>query len=467
MPCSTDRMSTPASDALVFFGATGDLAHKKIFPALQALVRRGALDVPIIGIAKSGWTLDDLKNRAKSSIEAHGGIDPPAFAKLSSLLRYVDGDYADPATFVAARRELRNAARPLHYLAIPPSAFTEVIAGLDRAGLTSGARVVAEKPFGRDLASAQALNRTLHRVFPEESIFRIDHFLGKEPVQNLVYFRFANAWLEPIWNATYVESVQITMAESFGVQGRGRFYEEAGALRDVIQNHLLQVTAILAMDCPEGESVDTTRSAKARVLEAIAPLDPAHVVRGQFRGYRDEPGVAADSTVETFAALTLRIDTDRWRGVPFFIRAGKKMAVTATEVLITLKRPARDVFGGRASADYLRFRLGPDVEIALGTHVKRPGHEMIGRDIELVALALSGKDAPFPYERLLGDALSGDPTLFGREDSIEAQWRVVDPVLGNRTPLHVYEPGSWGPPEAGRLTSAHGGWHDPVSSKSG
>jgi glucose-6-phosphate 1-dehydrogenase len=460
-------MSTPTSDALVFFGATGDLAYKKIFPALQALVRRGALDVPIIGIAKSGWTLDDLEKRAKSSLEEHGGVDARAFEKLTSLLQYVDGDYADPATFATARQVLGNARRPLHYLAIPPSAFTEVIAGLEHAGLTSGARVVAEKPFGRDLASAKALNRTLHRVFPEESIFRIDHFLGKEPVQNLVYFRFANAWLEPIWNATYVDNVQITMAESFGVQGRGRFYEEAGAIRDVIQNHLLQVTAILAMDTPDGKSADATRSAKARVLEAIEPLDPAHVIRGQFRGYRDDPGVAADSTVETFAALEMRIDTERWRGVPFFIRAGKEMAVTATEVLITLKRPAHDVFGDGCSADYIRFRLGPDVEIALGTHVKRPGHEMAGRDVELVALALSGKEAPLPYERLLGDALSGDPTLFGREDAIEAQWRVVDPVLGNKTPLHLYDRGSWGPAEAGRLTSAHGGWHDPVSSKSG
>lgn len=454
-------MSRVRSDALVFFGATGDLAYKKIFPALQALILQGALDVPIIGVAKSGWTIEQLRERAKSSLEHHGNLVPSAFDKLVSLLRYVDGDYANPTTFESLQRVLGPAKRPLHYLAIPQTAFTPVITGLARVGLAQQARVVTEKPFGRDLASARTLNRILHDVFAESSIFRIDHFLGKEPVQNLVYFRFANAWLEQLWSCRCIDNIQITMAESFGVQGRGTFYDATGAIRDVIQNHLLQVTAILAMDAPSSKNVDAIRDEKARVLEAIAPLEPAHVVRGQFRGYESEPGVAPGSKVETFAAVELEIRTERWAGVPFFIRAGKCLPTTATEVLVTLKRALHEVFGEKTSPDYLRFRLGPDVALALGAHVKRPGHEMVGREVELLAVSSPSTHELLPYERLLGDAMLGDASLFGREDSIEAQWKVVEPVIGTETPLHLYDQGSWGPAEAGRFMESRGGWHTP------
>ena len=449
------------SDALVFFGATGDLAYKQIFPALQSLVKRHNLNIPIVGVAKAGWNLDQLKARARESIDTHGGLDHDAFEKLSSLLQYVDGDYGDPSTFAELRRVLGNAQRPLHYLAIPPSMFEVVAEGLAKSGSAKDARVVVEKPFGRDLATAKELGDILQQYFPESAIFRIDHFLGKEPVQNILYTRFANLFLEPLWNRTHIRSVQINMAEDFGVQGRGKFYEEAGAIRDVIQSHLFQVLACLAMDPPTGEDHDAIRDEKARILKAVRPLKSADVVRGQFKGYRDEPGVAADSRVETFAAVRLYIDTWRWAGVPFYIRAGKMLPVTCQEVIVTFDRPPRATFDEQAGLpNHLRLQLSPSVVIALGMRIKKPGEQMEGEDVELIATHQAGDDMT-PYERLLADALRGDQALFAREDEIEAQWRIVEQVLGDVEPVHEYDPHTWGPEEADRMIEADGGWINP------
>jgi glucose-6-phosphate 1-dehydrogenase len=457
-------MDASHSDALVFFGATGDLAYKQIFPALQSLVKRHSLEIPIVGVAKAGWNLDQLKARARDSVNRHGGLDEAAFAKLSALLQYVDGDYREPETYAQLRQVLEQARRPLHYLAIPPSMFAPVAEGLAHSGCATDARVVVEKPFGRDLASARELHRILHQFFPEPAIFRIDHFLGKEPVQNILYARFANLFLEPVWNRTHISSVQITMAENFGVQGRGRFYEEAGAIRDVIQNHLFQVLACLAMDPPTGEEHDAIRDEKARILKAVRPLAIQDVVRGQFKGYRQEEGVAPDSRTETFAAVRLFIDTWRWAGVPFSIRAGKCLPVTATEVIVNFKRPPRETFGEKARglSNRLRLRLSPEVVIALGMRVKLPGEHMEGEDVELIAMHQHA-DEMTPYERLLGDAMRGDPSLFAREDAIEAQWRIVEPVLGNVTPAYEYEQNTWGPAEAGSMIEDPGGWLNPES----
>jgi len=457
-------MTALHSGAFVFFGATGDLAYKQVFPALQAMIKHGHLDLPIIGVARSGWNLDQLRDRARDSLQKQGGLDVDAFAKLSARLQYVSGDYQDDATYEQLRRALGNAARPLHYLAIPPSMFESVIQGLAKSGCARDARVVVEKPFGRDLASAQALNRTLHKSFAEDAIFRIDHYLGKEAVENLLYFRFANTFLEPVWRRDHIASVQITMAEQMGVQGRGAFYEEVGAIRDVVQNHMLQVMALLTMEPPTDSGADAIQGEKLRVLSAMRPLAPAEVVRGQFRGYRDEAGVAPDSQVETFAALRLHIDNARWEGVPFYIRAGKQLPVTCTEVMVELKPPSRAIFGADdpGSPNYFRFRLSPDVLISVGARTKVPGESMVGSATELIAHHRPGEEMT-PYERLLGDALHGDAALFTRGDTVEAAWRVVDPVLGSAAvPVAPYEAGTWGPAAAGQLMAGDDEWHNPV-----
>ena len=457
-------MSNIESDALVFFGATGDLAHKKIFPALQAMVKRGHLNAPVIGVAKAGWNLDQLKARAHDSLTQYGGVDPVAWEKLSSLLRYVDGDYLDIATFQAVRKELGAAERPAHYLAIPPMLFEKVVEQLVKSGCAKGARVIIEKPFGHDLASAQELNRILLSAFPESSIFRIDHYLGKAPVHNITIFRFSNAFMEPFWNRHYIESVQMTMAEDFGVQGRGAFYDQTGTIRDVIQNHLFQVMCNLAMEPTVRNDSESIRDEKAKVLKAIPPIDPKNLVRGQFRGYRKEKGVAPDSKVETFAALRLEIDSWRWKGVPFYIRAGKFLPETSTEVIARFRKPPTIIPESEVLSNYMRFRVSPEVTIALGMAVPSLKNDRVGQMAEMLASRTPKPGEMEAYERLLGDAMAGDSTQFARQDYVEEAWRIVDPMLKAATPVYEYDPDTWGPSQVSEVTPP-GGWQNPASTE--